>query len=128
MARRPSETTISRCLISVVALALTTFRKRVRARVFRSVSEPPGEDAVEGAGHESDLEVELDLAGHGGGQCIHVEEVDGIGDGVLDDHAARVSVDEDACRRVHLVGDEECALLVAEVGDGDLADFAGGSA
>ena len=95
------------------------------ARDIHFVSEPFGEDVVEGAGHECDLEVELDLEGHGGGQCIHVEEVDGISDGVLDDHAARVSVDEGACRRVHLVGDEEGGLLVAEVGDGDLADFAG---
>ena len=37
------------------------------ARVVHSVSEPLGEDAIEGAGHECDLEVEMNPEGRGGG-------------------------------------------------------------
>ena len=95
LARPPNETTTSSGSMSMFALVLTTFRNRVLAWAF---SEPPCEDAVEGAGHQDDLKVEVDLQRHGCRERVHVEEFDGVGDGVLDDHAARVAVDELAGR------------------------------
>ena len=81
-----------------------------------------GENAVQGAGHDGELDVEIDAQGHGGGQRIHVEEVDGIGDGVLDQHAAGIAVDQLARGGAELVGEQQGGLVVAEVADGDLAD------
>ena len=63
--------------------------------------------------------------GHGGGERVHVEEVDGLGDLVLDDHAPRIAVDEVGGPRPHLVGHEQDRVVVAEPGDRDLADLAG---
>ena len=58
-----------------------------------------------------------------------MEEVDRLGDGVLDDHAAGVAVDQVGRLGVELVGKQEGGLVVAEVGDGDqVADEAEGEA
>ena len=92
---------------------------------LEAVADALGEQTVEGAGHHGELDVEIDLHGHGGRQRVHVEEVDGVGDGVFDDHAARVAVDQPGGRLAHLVGEQQGRLLVAEIGDGDLADVAG---
>ena len=54
-----------------------------------------------------------------------MEEVDGLGDLVLDDHAACIAVDEFGGVCLHLVGEEQDGVVVSEVGDGDLAEFAG---
>ena len=79
------------------------------------------EHAVEGCRHDGELEVDIDLEGDGGRECIHVEHVDGLGDGVLDDHAPGIAVDQSGRRFLFLVGDQQGRLLMAEVGDRDLA-------
>ena len=65
----------------------------------------------------------MDSQGHVGGQGVHVEEVDGVGDDVFD--AACISVDEAGGGFLHLVGEEQGGFFVSEVGDGDLADPGG---
>ncbi len=89
------------------------------------LANPVGEQAVQGGGHDGELEIDVDLERHGGGQGIHVEEVDRLGDGILDQHAAGIAVDQPGRRFVLLVGDQQGGLVVAEIGDGDLADGVG---
>ena len=96
-----------------------------RLRDFEALSDTDAEEPVEAAGHQRELDIEIDAHGHGGGERIHVEEVDGVGDGVLDHHAAGVAVDEPGRGLVHLVAQQQGRLFVAEIGDGDLADLAG---
>ena len=79
------------------------------------------EHAIEGCSHDGELEVDIDLEGDGGRECIHVEHVDGLCDGVLDDHAPGIAVDQPGRRFRLQVGDQQGRLLVAEVGDCDLA-------
>ncbi len=49
---------------------------------------------VKAARHEGQLEVAVDLHRYGGGEGVHVEEVDAVGDGVLDDHPLCVAADQ----------------------------------
>ena len=79
-------------------------------------TEGASEQAVEAAGHESEVEIDIDLVRDLGGEGVHVEEVDSFGDVVLDRHAAGVAVDEGPDGSLELVGEEEEALM-DEVGD-----------
>ena len=51
-----------------------------------------------------------------------MEEVDGVGDGVLDYHAPGIAVDELAHGRLHLVGEQHRRLLMAQSAHGELPD------
>lgn len=44
------------------------------------------QDAVEGRRHDGQRDVEIDLRRHRGRARVHVEEVDGVRDSVLDHH------------------------------------------
>ena len=55
-----------------------------------------------------------------------MEEVDRVGDGVLDHHPPGVAVDELARRGLRLVGEQQGRPLVAQSAHGKLADHAGG--
>ena len=80
---------------------------------------------VQRAGHQRELQFGVDLQRHGRGQRVHEKEIDGLGDGVLDHHPAGVAVRQVGGPVLELVGERQGGLLVAEVGDGDLADPAG---
>ena len=54
-----------------------------------------------------------------------MEKVDRLGDGVLDDHAPGIAVDQPGGRFALLVGEQQGGLAVAEIRDGELADRAG---
>ena len=95
------------------------------ARLLVAVADAAGQQAVQRAGHDGELQVGVDLQRHGRGERVHVEEVDRLGDGVLDDHAAGVAVDEVGGLGVELVGEQQGGLVVAELADGDLADRIG---
>ncbi len=99
--------------------------QRPRGLVLMAMANPVGEQAVQGGSHDGELEIDVDLERHRGGQRIHVEEVDGLGDGVLDQHAPGIAVDQPGRRFVHLIGEQQGGLVVPEIGDGDLADGVG---
>src|SRR6266403_3565619 len=80
------------------------------------------EQAVEGAGHEGQLQVAVDFERHGRGQGIDVEELDAVGDAVFDEHAASVELDQAGGRTAQLIGEQQGWLFMPEVGDGDLPD------
>jgi len=82
------------------------------------------EEAVRARSHEGELGVAVDHHRDRRGQRVHVEEVDAVGDGVLDQHPHCVGADEPGGTPAQLVGDKERQLLVAEVGDRQLADRA----
>ena len=69
---------------------------------LQAVAYPLGEDALERTGHERQLEIHVDLHGYRRAEDIHVEEADGIRQGVLEDagHSAQSAGPED----IHLVG------------------------
>ncbi len=46
-----------------------------------------GDEPVEGTGHESDLQVEVDFKADHGREGVHMKELDGLGDSVLDEHS-----------------------------------------
>ena len=54
-----------------------------------------------------------------------MEEVAGLCDGALDQHAPGIAVDQPGGGGGGLVGAEQGGLVVAEFGDGELADAAG---
>ena len=91
-------------------------------RVFIAVAELPSQEPVEAAAHEGELEIAVDLHGDGGGESVHVEEVDSVLDAILDEHAPGVAGDQLGGAALELVGQEEGGFFVAEVHDGDLAD------
>ena len=80
------------------------------------------EQAVEGAGHEGQLQVAVDFERHGRGQGIDVEELDAVGDAVFDEHAAGVELDQARGGAAQLIGEQQGRLFMTEVGDGDLPD------
>ena len=80
------------------------------------------EEPIEAAGHHGQLQIATDLHGNGRGQCVHVEEVDAVGDAVLDQHALRVPSDEMDDGTTQLVGQHNGGLFVAQLGNDNLAD------
>lgn len=90
-----------------------------------SVLNLEGKESVETAGHQSEQEITIDLHGDGGGESIHVEEIDAVGNAIFDDHALGVALNQLGSGTAQLVGQQEGGLLMAEVGDDDLAERSG---
>jgi len=55
-----------------------------------AIANPATEDAIQAAGHKGK---QGDLQGHRGTEGVHVEEVNGVGNAVPDDHTAGVAFD-----------------------------------
>ena len=66
-----------------------------------------GEQAVQRRGHHGQLQIDVDLQRDGRREGVHVERVDRLGDGVLDQDAAGVAVHEGGRLGLHLVGDQQ---------------------
>ena len=93
-----------------------------RLGLFVSVADAPRQQAVQRRGQQRELQVDVNLERHRGRERVEMEEVDGFLDAVLDHHAAGVAVDKARGRLgVGMVGQQQGGLVVAEVGDGDLA-------
>ena len=94
------------------------------ARALPLVPAPdaPRQQAVQRAGHHRELQVGVDLQRHLGTQRVRVEEVNRLGDGILDHHAPGVAVDQVRGPGLQLVGEQQGGPLAAQVGDGQLAD------
>ena len=68
-----------------------------------AVADPLAKQSIPAAGHERQLQIATDLHGHCGGESVHVEELDAVGNAVFDEHALRVSPDEVHGRATKLV-------------------------
>ena len=112
--------------LSMVAGARTSLWKKVSQRGrLEALADALAKQAVQVVGDKGELQVELDAQRHGAGDGVDVEEVGGVGDGVLDHRAACVAVDQAGGVRLELVGQPEGGVFVAEVGDGELPDGPG---
>ncbi len=92
---------------------------------FVLVADSSSQQAVQCGRHHGELQVGIDLQRHRRRERVHVEELDGLGDGVLDDHATGVAVAEGSGRCSGLVGQQQGRILVSQVGHRDLAERAG---
>ena len=81
--------------------------QRAGGLVLVALADAVGEQAVQGGGHHDELQIDFDLERHPGGQGVHVEKVGRLGDGVLDQHAAGIAVDQPGRRFVRLVGEQQ---------------------
>jgi len=52
-----------------------------------------GQEPIERTGHEGNLEVEINFEPDHGGEGVEVEELDGLGDAVFDEHAMGIACD-----------------------------------
>ena len=64
------------------------------------------QQALEAAGHEGQLQITGDLHGPSGGQSIHMEKVNAIGDTVCKHHALCIAFDERRGGTAYLIGQE----------------------
>ena len=83
-----------------------------------------GHEPIEGTGHESDLEIEVDLEANHGREGVEMEELNGFGDSVLDKHSLRVTRNQVRAADLEIVGEQNGGLLVAKINDRDLAQRA----
>ena len=87
-----------------------------------SLSDSRRQQAVKTAGHERQLQVAIDFHRHRGGECVHVEEIDAVGDVVLDQHPLGVTSNELRRRSAPLIGQQQRRFLMPQVEDRQLAD------
>src|SRR5882762_3077335 len=96
-----------------------------RVGALITVLELESEEPIKAAGHERQLEIAVDFHGHGGGECIHVEEINAVGDSIFNEHALRIAGNQLGSGTRELVGQQERRLLMPEIGDDHLANEAG---
>jgi len=84
----------------------------------------PSHKSIEGSGHQSDLQIEVDLQPDHRGKSIEVKELDGIGDPVLNEHPLRIPRYEGRAFDVDIIGEQDGRFFVTEIGDGYLPKFA----
>ncbi len=87
--------------------------QRAGSLVLMALANPVGQQAVQAGGHHGQLQVDVDFQRDRGREGIDVEEVDGLGDGVLDQHAAGIAADQPGGGFRVLVGDEQGRLVMA---------------
>ena len=80
-----------------------------------------GEQTIQRAGHERDLQVEVDLHADHRRQGVEVKELHGLGDAVFDQHALRVARHQRRAAAMLVVGQEDRRFLMTEIDHGDLA-------
>ena len=85
--------------------------------------DPVRHQAIQRAGHHRDLQVEIDLQAHHRRQGIEVEELDRLGDPVLDQHPLRVAGHQRRALALEVIRQQDRRLLVAQVDDRDLAQL-----
>jgi len=86
---------------------------------------PRRQQPVQTTGHQRDLQVEVHLQAHHRGQGIKVEELDCLGDAVLDQHALGIAGHQRHATGAGIVGQQESRFLMAQVDDADLPQRAG---
>ncbi len=95
-----------------------------RLGVLVALADATGQQAVQTAGHQRQLEVAVDLHRDGRTQRVHGKEVDPIRDAILDDHALGVPPDQLEGRLCELVRQQDRRLLMAQIGGDHLTQGA----
>src|SRR3990172_1786530 len=96
-------------------------KKVARGGTLVAIANLRSQESIETAGHQSQLQITIDLHRHSRGQSIHVKEINPIGNPVLDEHALGIALDQLRRRRTQLIGDQDRWLLMAEVFNDDLS-------
>jgi hypothetical protein len=76
-------------------------------------------------GEHGEYDVEVDVERDGVGEGVDAEGADGLGEALFDVHPLGVALDERLGGSIWVVGDQDGGFVVAESGDGELADGAG---
>ena len=74
-----------------------------------------GHQAIQGTGHQGELQVEVDLQADHRGERIEVKELDGLGDVVFDQHPLGIARDQGGRTGLVVVGQEHGGLLMAQI-------------
>ena len=74
--------------------------------------ESGAEHPVEAGAYQGQLQIAIDLEGNRRGQCVHVEEVDAVGDGVLYEHSLGVVFDQVGDPALQLIDEQQGWLFV----------------
>src|ERR1039457_6604603 len=82
-----------------------------------------GHHAVQRTGHERQLYVEIHFHADHGGERVYMEELDGLGDSVFDEHALRVARHPFDRTEFAMVGQQDGRLLVSQFHHGQLAEI-----
>ena len=72
--------------------------------------------------HHGQLNVHIDSHGGGGTQCVHVKEVNGIANDIFNDHAPGIPINEFRGRALHLIGNQNRGLIMAQIFDEKLSE------
>ena len=59
-----------------------------------SLSDLRPQESIEAAGHQRELQITIDLHGHGGRESVHMKEVDPVRNPILDDHPLGIALDQ----------------------------------
>ena len=81
--------------------------------VCTGFANPCSRESIEYAGHDGQLHIDIDAHRNDRVQGIHVEEVDGITDDILTDHAPGTPINEFPGSTFHLIGDQYRWLVVS---------------
>src|SRR3990172_10223205 len=96
-------------------------KKVARGGTLVSIANLRSQESIEATGHQSQLQITIDLHRHSRRQSIHVKEINPIGNPVLDDHTLGIALDQLRRRRTELIGDQDRRLLMAQVLDRHLS-------
>ena len=83
-----------------------------------------GHQAIEAAGDDQQRHVEVDLEADRRGERVDVEEAHRVGERVLDQHALGIAGDDRLGGGLGVIGEQDGGLVVAEIGDEELAEVA----
>ena len=86
-----------------------------------------GKHAVDSTPEDGQENIEVDVEGHGGGERIEVEEVDGVAQTVLHQHAPGIASNDRFELGVLVVGEQDGRVLVAKVANQHLSQASLGS-
>ena len=64
---------------------------------FQAMGHACGQDAVQCTGHECEPQIDFDFQGYGEAEGVRMEEVNGIGERIFDQHSPHIVINEFCC-------------------------------
>src|SRR2546429_9843502 len=83
-----------------------------RTGTLISVFNLEGQKPIEAPGHQRELEITVNLHGHGRRQGIHMEKVNAIGDPIFNDHALSVATHQLGGGAAEMIGKLEDGMIM----------------
>ena len=76
---------------------------------------------IEAAGHEGQLQIAVHFHRHRRRQCVHMKEIDPIGNAVFNDHSLGIALNQFGRGTIPLVGEQYRRLFMAKIFNDHLA-------